>query len=472
MSNTYTIKNTLFAAFVIFSIFVSPLVLAGPPDFAKAINHRGFNLSRTSIAVANAESGKKIAEHSPDLVLNPASCAKIITAATALSVLGPDYRLFTDLFADSDPRGGTIGTLYVRGTGDPTLTNEALEAMAADLYSKGIRRITNGVVVDNSYFDSYEYPRKMTGDGRAYTAKTAATAVNFNSVEIEVGPGARAGGPGTAGTIPPLDYFKISNKLVTGGKFRTNMSTSSGNGGEVIAVSGRVPLKFTPQKFYRSVLNPASYAAAVIQYWLKYAGIDAHGAAREGRLPAGAVKIASFPSRPLSEIVSEMNKASNNFMAEQILKHIGGAKFGAPGSTAKGVMAVEEYLASIGIPRDSYVFENGSGLSEVTRVSAEQLVKVLVASYKNPKTRHALMESFSVLGVDGTTKKWRFAPDLTGKVYVKTGTINGVSTLAGYAPTPDGKVAAFAILANGLPRGVWSAHEAELEVVKAIAAKY
>lgn len=471
MSNTYTIKNSLSAAFAIISIFIANEALAQPSDFARAVNHRGFNLSRTSIAVASAETGKKIAEHSPDLVLNPASCAKIMTAATALSVLGPDYRLSTDFFADQSPRGGTIGTLYVRGTGDPMLTNEALGAMAADLYSKGIRRITSGVVVDNSYFDSYEYPRKMTGAGRAYTAKTAATAVNFNSVEIEVGPGAKAGRPGNAATVPPLDYFKIVNKLATGGKFRADMSLKPGDGREILTVAGRVPLKFTPQKFYRSVNDPAAYAAGVIQHFLKQVGIDAQGPVRAGAIPASAVKIASEPSRPLASLVAEMNKTSSNFMAEQILKHIGAVKFGAPGSTAKGVLAVEEYLVSIGIPRGTYTFENGSGLSEVTRVSADQLVKVLVASYKNPKTRRALMESFSVLGVDGTTKKWRFAPDLTGKVYVKTGTINGVSTLAGYAPTADGKVAAFAILANSLPRGVWSAHEAELQVVRAIAAR-
>lgn len=471
MSNTYTIRNSVSAIIIIFSIFIVGGAFAQTSDFARAINHRGFNLNRTSIAVANAESGKKIAGHSPDLSLNPASCAKIITAATALAMFGPDYRIPTGFFADEHPRGGTIGTLYVRGMGDPMMTNETIEAMAAGLYSKGVRRITGGVVVDNSYFDSYEYPRKMTGAGRSYTAKTAATAVNFNSVEIEVGPGARAGGPAAAGTIPPLDYFKIVNKLVTGGKFRANMSMNAGNGGEEITVSGRVPLKFTSQKFYRSVLNPAAYAAAVIQYWLKYAGVDARGPVREGRLPAGAVKIASFSSPPLALLVAEMNKASNNFMAEQLLKHIGAAKFGAPGSTSKGVMAVEAYLASIGIPRGTYTFENGSGLSEVTRVSADQLVRVLVASYNDPRTRRALMDSFSVLGVDGTTKKWRFAPDLTGKVYVKTGTINGVSTLAGYAPTADGKMAAFAILANGLPRGVWSAHEAELGVVRAISLK-
>lgn len=464
MSNTYTKTACTATALAV-------LLLALPAqaiDLAREIAHNGFNPERTSISVADVGNGKEMAEHLPDLKLNPASCAKIVTSASALAVLGPDHRFRTHFYADRAPQSGTIGTLYVAGTGDPLLINEELAQIASHLARKGIKRISEGVVIDNSYFDSYEYPRKQTGDGRAYTAKTAATAVNFNSVAVVVGPGARAGAPGTVKLDPPGDHYKVVNKVVTGGKFRAAISLSEKGGLPVVTVTGRVPPRFAPQKLYRSVSNPALHAAAVVASWLEQAGVQVGPSLGEGKAPDGAVGLLTWESRPLSDVVADMNKVSNNFIAEQTLKHLGAVKYGAPGSTAKGVSAAEDYLASIGVPKGSYRFENGSGLSEHTRISSRQLVAVLVAAYRDARIRNAFVESLSLMGVDGTTKKWRFAPELSGRIHVKTGTLDGVSTLAGYAPTAEGRVAAFAILANGLPRGAWPAKEAQMGVVRAI----
>lgn len=464
MSKTSTRFEAVLAAIALL-LFAS---VAAAADISHELSHPGFNRAQTSIAVVDAASGKAIADHLPDLLLNPASCAKVFTSAAALGILGPGHRFTTNFYADRAPQGGTIGTLYIAGTGDPMLINEEIAQAAMELSRRGVRRITDGIVIDNSYFDSYEYPHKQTGEGRAYTAMTAATAVNFNSVVVVVGPGAKAGGPADVKLDPPSPFTKVVNKVVTGGKFRIAIALSEEKGQPVVTVTGRVPPKFQPQEQRRSVDNPATYAASVIGYWLTEAGISVGPNRREGKVPPGAHGLVAWESRPLSDIVSGMNKKSINFIAEQLLKHLGAVQFGAPGSTVKGVAAVEEFFDANGIPKGSYTLENGSGLSAITRVSARQLTQVLVAAYRNPQTRKALIDSFSVLGVDGTTRKWRFAPDLAGRIFVKTGTLDGVSTLAGYAPTADGRVAAFAILANALPRGAWTAHEAQLDVVRAI----
>ncbi|MFH0800205.1 MAG: D-alanyl-D-alanine carboxypeptidase/D-alanyl-D-alanine-endopeptidase [Pseudomonadota bacterium] len=437
-------------------------------DISRSAVHRGFNSSETSISIADAGSGRELAGHLPDLALNPASCMKIITSTAALALLGPAHGYRTDFLTDRRFSGGTIGTLYVRGDGNPMLVNEDLMEIAGWLHEKGLRRITGGIAIDNSFFDSYEFPRKGGNETRAYTAKTAATSVNFNSVAVVVAPGARSGAPGVATTNPPTEYFRIVNKLVTGGRFRVDIAMKQDGDGEAIVVSGSIPPRAAEQQFYRSVTDPARYAGSVIKYMLEQNGIAVEGAVRPATTPAQATLLLYVPSKPMSEILREMNKRSNNFMAEQTLKHLGAVKYGAPGSTAKGVKALEEYLASIGIAKGGYTLENGSGLSAETRISARQLVRVLSAAYRNSSIRDAFMDSLSVLGIDGTTKSWRFAPDLTGRILVKTGTINSVSALAGYAPTASGKLAAFAILANGLPRGAWVAHVAELEVVRAI----
>ncbi|MFA4875299.1 MAG: D-alanyl-D-alanine carboxypeptidase/D-alanyl-D-alanine-endopeptidase, partial [bacterium] len=342
--------------------------------------------------------------------------------------------------------------------------------MAQSLRSKGLTRVTGGIVIDESYFDSHYYPHKGGNEGRAYTAMTGAVAVNFNSIGVTVSPGRRPGAPGSIELSPPIEGYKIVNKLVTRQKSIVSVAMKSDSSGDTIIVTGRVTPKATPQTYWRSVNDPAIYAGRVIAYVLSQNGISVDGPILTGRVPQSAHTISIEPSRSLADLVSDMNKHSNNFMAEQLLKHLGAARMGPPGSTEKGVKVVSEFLASIGVRPGTYDLENGSGLSENTRITASQLVKVLVATYRNQAIRNEFISSLSVLGVDGTMKKWnRVASELTGTVYAKTGTLNGVSTLAGYVPMRDGRMAAFAILANDLPKGVWGAHEAELAVVRSIA---
>lgn len=434
-----------------------------------ALSHPGFSKGKTSIEFIDIKSGKEIFAHNADLSLVPASCAKIVTAATALDLLGPEHKFETHFYSGEPLHAGTINTLFVKGTGDPTLVNEDIETIANALWRKGVRRISSGIVIDDSFFDSGDYPRKDTGEGRAYTAKTSAVAVNFNSAEIEVGPGKKSGAPGFAAVNPPSDYFQIKSKLVTGRRFRIGINLVDAPGGETILVSGTIPLRSGNQKFYRSIENPALHAGATIRYFLEQKGIKIGGKVREGKVPQTAKEILRFESKPLSEIVMEMNKRSNNFIAEQILKHVGAVKFGPPASTAKGSKAAAEYMASIGIPKGEVILENGSGLSDNSVISAKNLVKILVAVQKNKKYAKEFFDSLSVFGVDGTTKKWRSAPDLLGKAFVKTGTIGGVSSLAGYLPMAGGNMAAFAIIINGLPRGAAGAHEAEINLLRQIA---
>lgn len=466
MSNKYkTIASILVAALAL----AASLYAHAGADLTGPLSHPGFDPNSTSIYVADAATGRPIASHMPDMQLNPASCAKILTSVTALAKLGPGYTFKTRFYADKKPRGGTVGTLYVSGKGDPSLINEELERIGATLYGMGIRHIAGGIVIDNSFFDSFEYPRKVGNVGRAYTAKTAAVAINFNSIGIEVSP-TRAGRLAKVELKPPVDIFNLKNKVVTGGKSRINIAMDRGPEGNDIVVSGRMSTRAGTQIFWRAIPDPVEYAGAVIGYIFGEQGIAVTGPTRSGKVPKGAFLLSEEQSRPLVEIVRDMNKLSTNFVAEQIVKHMGGTFKGSPGSTAKGVEFIEDYLASIGIPRGSIVLENGSGLSTISRISAKQLVDVLVAAYRNRSIQYDFMASLSVLGIDGTMKRWRkMEPSLTGIVYAKTGTLNSVSTLAGYVPGPDGQMIAFAIMANGLPKGPWAAKKAQLGVVKSIA---
>jgi D-alanyl-D-alanine carboxypeptidase/D-alanyl-D-alanine-endopeptidase (penicillin-binding protein 4) len=467
MSNVRRIPLAIAALAVALAM---PAAAGARVDISRAVADPGLNPDQTSIAVIDVQNGETIASHLPDLPLNPASCMKLITSAAALSILGPGYRFTTDFLTDSGPAGGTVGTLYVMGTGDPSFINEEVWAVAAELRGKGLRRVTGGIAIDNSYFDSYEFPRKDGNDGRAYTALTSAVAVNFNSIGVEAGPGRKAGAPGRIELKPPVEIFRVINKTSTRGKFSLGIAVGTGPAGDGITVTGRIPAGFAPQTFWRAVPDPAGYAAAVIELALEENGIEVTGPARQATTTPGAHLILRHESRPLFEIVRDMNKNSQNFIAEQLLKHLGGARRGEPGSTASGVAVLEGYLRSIGMQPGSFEIENGSGLSSRTRVSAALLAKLLTAAYRDRAIRDYYMDSLSILGVDGTMKKWgREAPDLAGAVLAKTGTINDVSSLAGYLPMGNGRLAAFAIIANDLPRGAWGAKKAQMELLRQIA---
>ncbi|MBT3181338.1 MAG: D-alanyl-D-alanine carboxypeptidase/D-alanyl-D-alanine-endopeptidase [Deltaproteobacteria bacterium] len=466
MSNMHKILKL---AIIAITLLATSVASADSIDLKKALRNPGFSKKRTSVMILEAENGFQLASHNPDMMLNPASCMKILTTVTALSSLGPDYRFKTDFLVDQMSSNGTVKNLYVSGTGDPTLVTEQLWTIARELYDLGLRKVTGAIVIDDHYFDSYDYPKKKGNSHKSYAAQTSALAVNFNAVSIHVAPGHNEGSNALVTIEPPTDYFRLINNLNTGGKHHITATSNYANGRETITVTGNITKRSGPGAFRRSIKDPTQYAASVVRYVLRQNGIEVGEQTISGRTPARAYKLYSAESKPLGEIIRSMNKYSNNFMSEQIVKHLGAVRHGLPGSTEKGIKVIEGYLTSIGIPPNSYVIENGSGLSSNTRLSATQLANVLSAAYRDFTIRPDFMASLAIVGVDGTTRRWKFANSVHGIARVKTGTLGGVSTLAGYVPMKNGSIAAFAILANGLKRGVDAAHKAQIGIVKTVA---
>lgn len=465
------LQSLIIAATVIFS---TSEALAQTPLEARIrqiLDVSSLDADRTGIAVVSVNKGNSLALINPDYPLNPASCAKILTSATALALFGSNYRFETSFFTDRRSQYGQIHNLYVVGSGDPSLVSEELWRIVSDLINQGVRSVSGDIIIDDSFFDGTWYPRKdLENDSRAFTASTSAFSLNFNSAKFVIRPGSHAGKRAEVTTDPPTSYIRIINKVATGGKFRAFVTPKDATDeGETFAVSGSIPPHAEPQFFYRVVSDPARFAGSVLKDMLIQNGVAVAGGVRRGQLPAGVTEISRFQSKPLSEIVRDMNKFSNNFIAEQLTKHMGAVKKGRPGSTAKGIEVIEDCLSSLGIPKGTYTLENGSGLSSVSRISASQLVKVLSSSYRSHKLQPDFIESLSILGIDGTMKSWRGEPNLHGWLRAKTGSLANVSCLSGYVPMQNGEVAAFAILANGFKRGKYSAHDAMLMIASAIA---
>ncbi len=408
--------------------------------------------ARVGIMISDVESGKVVYARDADVLLNPASNVKLFTAAAVLSRLGPEFRFETEFRVDPASKGrSAVRTLYVRGKGDPTLVTERLWAIAGDLAGLGLQRIGD-LVLDDDYFDGERIGAgfdQESGD-RAYLAPTGALSLNFNSVSVHASPGEARGRPGRVSLEPQSDYLELVNRTrtVAPRAVRRVVPSSTRDGArQRIVVDGRLPLGGRTVAIWRKIDDPRAYFGQTLKRLLELRGVKV-GRVRAGSAPEGAKLVHVAESESLGEIVRRLNKTSNNFVAEQLLKTLGAETRGLPGTWANGIDSAEEFLAEIGLPRGSFVMRNGSGLNDANRFSARQTVTLLRAMWHRFPLAAEFLASLPVAGRDGTIR-WRMdGTEAAGRLRAKTGTLENVTSLSGYVETADHKKLAFAILVN------------------------
>lgn len=438
---------------LIFSILISPAHAKRRGSHSPTLRE-----DRTSYYAVIAETGEVLAAQNENLPLNPASNVKLVTAYCSLKSLGPDFRFKTKFFSEGPIQNGEIENLSILAEGDPSLENENILQIIETFKAQGLKKITGDIIVDASFFDNNDYPGRKEDNERPYNARTSAAALNHNSAEIFI-QGTKQGP--TVYLSPNIPYFKIQNRLKVGGRRgRVSITSSSTANGEILSVQGRIPRITEPMSFYKSIRNPPEFFAYTFKALFEEAGISVEGQAKTGRIQGNKLLLI-WQSYPLREIVAMMNKKSNNFTAEQLTKYLGAKKFGPPGTSQKGTDAFKDCLAQVGINTREIFLENGSGLSYKNRISAKDLVQVILAALKDPKIRNDFISSLSMAGVDGTMKKRRTFRELYGVLRGKTGSLNATSTLAGLLPLNDGKSVVFAILLNDFRGGHYQAHQVQ-----------
>jgi D-alanyl-D-alanine carboxypeptidase/D-alanyl-D-alanine-endopeptidase (penicillin-binding protein 4) len=406
--------------------------------------------TRAGLLVTDVETGEVLFQRDPDALLNPASNVKLVTTAAVLARLGPDFRFDTELYVDGDGRGAR--TLYVKGKGDPSLVTERLWAIAGELAHLGLGRIGD-VVVDDSYFEGERVGPgfdQEEGD-KSYLAPTGAASLNWNTIAVNVAPGDRRGARARVELEPASDLFQVDVRATTsapGSRRRVTVSSTPSGARQRIVVDGRVPQGSRIQVVWRRIDNPPLYLGHTLRRLLEQRGVKVAGKVRTGAVPAGARLVHVAQSESLAEIVRRLNKTSNNFVAEQLLETLGAETRGAPGSWAKGVEAVGDFLADLGVPRGAYVMKNGSGLNDANRFSARQLVTVLRAMWSRFPLHAEYVVSLPVAGRDGTIRYRMEGSEAEGRLRAKTGTLEGVTSLSGYVQTAAKRTYAFAFLVN------------------------
>ncbi|HXG23976.1 MAG TPA: D-alanyl-D-alanine carboxypeptidase/D-alanyl-D-alanine-endopeptidase, partial [Chthonomonadales bacterium] len=395
-------------------------------------------------------------ERNPHLLLLPASNQKLFTSAAALHLLGPDWRYLTPLlrYGRVDRKGTLHGNLYLKGSGDPSLSDKDLYTFVQAVHRAGIRRIRGRVIGDESRFDRRRYGDGWSWDDMSYYYSPQISALNLNGnlVWAQVNPGKKVGAPLRVIVTPTSNYVQVVNRAVTTAKgTRIRLVIERELGKNRILIEGTLALDAPPDTRMPQGItleNPALYAAHVLTKQLRSAGIRVDGSPTTGTSPRRAHEIARHYSPPLSTILKRLHKTSDNLIAECLLKTLGAEKGKTQlGTTEHGIRVAKAALNRMGIDPDTLVMADGSGLSRHNLVSAHSVAALLRTMYAHPHAK-TFLDSLPLAGVEGTLKRRLKGTPAENNVRAKTGTMRNVSCLSGYVTTRDGEPLLFVILMN------------------------
>ncbi|MEZ4216756.1 MAG: D-alanyl-D-alanine carboxypeptidase/D-alanyl-D-alanine-endopeptidase [Myxococcota bacterium] len=423
----------------------------------RSLDVQALRGARVAALVEGAD-GRVVFARDADRPLTPASNAKIFTSLAALSAFGPAHRFETLLLADREPDAeGAVGTLVLKGGGDPALNSEDWWRIADGLRRAGLRRVRGDLVLDDSLFDrELWHPSWGRTSARAYHAPVSALNANYGTFSAVVRPGAAIGSPAIVSLAPAVDHLRLVNRAVTldprrQTQLRVDREEAAGN--ELVIVSGQAAADEHDVTFYRSVVDPTRYAGSVLREQLAQAGVRVDGelrVARDGAEAAGT-ELLRHRGRPLSEIVELCMKYSNNQIAEALVKQLA-LREGAPrGSWSEGIPALRRRLESLGVGADGFDLVDGSGLSYHDRATPRALVQAIRAGESSFAFGPEWMASMPIADVDGTLSDR--AAGAAGWVRAKTGTLTRVTALSGLAQLASGERVRFSILVNGYRSG-------------------
>lgn len=397
--------------------------------------------------------GQVIFAHNADQLVNPASVAKLFTTAAALALLQPDFRFKTEIDFDSRPdRGVANGPLYLKGSGDPLLTVERLRTLSQELRAFGLRKVTGGIVLDDTAFDEVEEGPGFSQDSsiRPYMAPSGALSLEYNVAEVWVLPGSQPGAPAEVRVLPPSDHYVIENRVSTHPWATRVVLDAQAHGNQTkFKLSGTVSLSGSPFRDWCRITAPTWFTGRAFRQMLKDAGIEVQGAMRRGEAPRLVDRYYAWASPSLGEIVRTINKQSQNFMAEQLFKAIGAELIGPPATWYKGERAMAAFLEDeVGLVPGTYVLQNGSGLNDTNRVTASQTIALLRYMWRRKDILPDFLASLAVAGADGTVAGRFRDPAVARSMRLKTGSLEQVRTLAGYVNTQGGEALVLCILVS------------------------
>ena len=374
--------------------------------------------------------------HQPDKAFNPASLMKLVTTYVALNTLGPHYRFKTDFYTHGTLQRGILnGDLIIQGHGDPKMNLENFWLALRQLRAQGLKDIRGQVVFDASAFGNALNNSPALDGQNAQTYNTAphALLLNLKSMTLTLSPQPQLGVV-AINVDPPLTPIHITNhlRLSTAACPKENPALVP----RIVDSGHRVHLYFEgawsaacpPQTQYYSVLNPLAYNIALFKYLWHELGGTLHGSTIEGTTPTTATLLFSALSPPLSQIIYDINKFSNNVMAKSVFLTLGQQ---SPASVPASVKAIHLFLERQQLRMPHLKIDNGAGLSRQEALSAGELGRLLEHAFHSPFMSE-FMASLPILGIDGTLARRTTDGALIGQAHLKTGSLDAVRAIAGY----------------------------------------
>jgi D-alanyl-D-alanine carboxypeptidase/D-alanyl-D-alanine-endopeptidase (penicillin-binding protein 4) len=463
-----------------------------PEPVSAALKHAHIPLSSVGIVVQGVQESEPIISLNADRAMNPASTMKLLTTFASLETLGPAYRWKTEAYINGKLENGVLeGDLIFKGYGDPKMTVEQFWMWLRELRQRGLREIHGDVVLDHSYFETVsEDPAEFDHDPtRAYNVGTSALLLNFNVLHLHLIPNGRAT---TALLEPELAGYTVINRITTskklhcGGEDAYKAHLDDHN----IVLEGSIPATCGEADDYFSLLPQDEYFFAVFSSLWKELGGTLQGKLREGVAPADQTPFAMYVSPPLSEVIRDINKFSNNIMARQLFLTLGTTDDAAnasrstedqlntddhsivqafgdtsphadqaggditgediasslptqatapmPANIVHSTAATQQWLKTQQLHFPELVMENGAGLSRKARISPRHLAELLQRATSSPFYAE-LEASLPILGMDGTVKQRFNDNGIAGYAHLKTGSLEGVKSIAGYVKAHSGK---------------------------------
>lgn len=442
-------RKFLYTYTLILILFVSGNCLAGlKGEISSIINRSSQKKVDYGVYIQNARTGKTVYSHNSTVPMIPASNMKLVTTAAALDFFGGDYQFTTKV-------GICDNKLIIISSGDPLLGDEKvnekhdrsrfwpLDDIVKRVKQNSITQI-DGIITDTSVFDDVrvhpQWPRDQLN--KWYACEISGLNFNNNCVDFLVN---NSNGRIYYTLVPDTGYLNIKNQC------RTISKGNSAVGAYRTELENHLILKGKVNKSARFTLaleRPAGFFAYLLAENLIANGVSLNGQIVEGPKPGNCdMKIIAEYKNSIIDVIQRANRDSLGLAAESLLKKIGGNRFGLNGSWQSGADQISRYMDKIGVPASQYVISDGSGLSRKNRLSARSLVNVISDIYSDRNKRDIIINSLSVGGETGTASRWFRKPQYKGRIFVKTGYINGVRSYTGICKTEKGDFV-FSIITN------------------------
>jgi D-alanyl-D-alanine carboxypeptidase/D-alanyl-D-alanine-endopeptidase (penicillin-binding protein 4) len=399
-----------------------------------------------------------------DAPMDPASVMKLVTTYAGLDLLGPDYLWKTRVYAQGAVTNGALhGNLVIEGGGDPKLVLERLTALMQAIQARGVRVVEGDILLSNRVFDLPPHDPAAFDDDplRPYNAGPDGLLINFGALIFQFSPDP-ATGRARVETVPPIAGVQIPAEVPgepgACGNWRAKLALDFADPAQA-RFTGGYPLACGDQQWALAYPDAAQFAPRVIEALWRASGGALTGQVKwlDGPVPARAKLLLTDVSPPLADIIADVNKFSNNVMAQQIFLTLSAAENGDNrnnlwrGSFARSRQRVARWWRGRFGLRAAPVLENGAGLSRNERISAASLVALLQQAANDPAAAGPFMHSLSIAGVDGTLTHFADrhpGSQAIGKALLKTGTLRDTVAIAGYVPGRSGRLYAIAGLIN------------------------